>query len=100
MRYADPILVIARILAGAGFVHSGIGKFLAMAATKAYFTGTGVPMPDIAYWAAVVTEIGTGTLLILGLATPVVAPIMAVWCIATALMAHANFADAGQLVHF
>ena len=95
-----PVLLLGRILASAIFILAGWGKLTAAAATKGYFAKAGVPLPEIAYYVAVAVELGGGLLLLLGLQTRMVALVLAVFCVATALLAHTDFADRGQLINF
>ena len=96
----DPALLVGRILASAIFILGGYGKLMAAAGTTAYFVKTGVPLPEIAYYVAVAVELGGGLLLLAGFQTRVVALVLAVFCVATALLAHMDFADRGQMVNF
>ena len=96
----DPALLVGRFLASAIFILGGYGKLMAAVATKTYFTNIGVPLPEIAYYVAVAVELGGGLLFLLGFQTRVVALILAVFCIATAVMAHNNFGDRAQMTNF
>lgn len=96
----SPALLAGRILASIIFILGGYAKLMAMAGTKAYFASTGVPLPEIAYWVAVVVELGGGILLLVGLQTRLVALALAVFCVATALLAHMNFGDRMQMINF
>lgn len=49
---------------------------------------------------AIVIEIGAGALLILGLNAKAAALPLALFCVATAVLFHHNFADRNQMVHF
>ena len=96
----DPALLVGRILASAIFILGGFGKLMAPAATTAYFAHAGLPMPDVAVYVAVAIELGGGLLFLLGFQTRLVALGLAVFCIATALIAHTNFADREQMINF
>ncbi len=96
----DALVLVGRILASIVFILGGWGKLMGMAGTKAYFAKIGVPLPEIAYWVAVAVELGGGVLFLLGLQTRLIAIVLAVFCVATAVLAHANFADPGQQVNF
>ncbi len=96
----SPALLVGRILASVIFILSGYGKATAMAGTVAYLGKMGVPMPDIAYYGVVAVELGGGLLLLVGLQTRLVALVLALFCIATGLLAHTNFADAAQKINF
>jgi len=49
---------------------------------------------------AVVVELGGGLAILLGLFTRPIGLVLAIWCVATALIAHTNFADRNQEIHF
>lgn len=49
---------------------------------------------------AVVAELGGGLALLFGLFTRPIGLILAIWCIATALIAHTNLADRAQEIQF
>ena len=96
----DALLLVGRVLASVIFILGGWGKLMAMAGTKAYFAKVGVPLPEIAYWVAVAVELGGGVLFLLGWQTRILGVVLAVFCIATALLAHTNFADPSQQINF
>jgi putative oxidoreductase len=94
-------LLAGRVLMSAIFVHGGWGKLLAAAATQAAFGDKfGLPMPMVAWLIAVIVELGGGLLLLFGLFTRPVGLVLAAWCVATALVAHTNFADRAQEINF
>ena len=92
-------LLLGRALLSALFIWGGWGKLLAAAATQAAFAERGLPLPGIAWGIAVVVELGGGLAILFGLFTRFVAVVLAIWCIATALIAHANFADRNMKIH-
>lgn len=96
----DGAQLLGRILMGAIFVIAGATKALAPAATQAMMTRYGLPVPMAAYAVTVVVELGGGILLLLGIWTRPVALVLGLWCIATALVAHTNFADPNMRGHF
>jgi putative oxidoreductase len=60
-----------------------------------------LPLPaPLAYAGAVTVEIGCGLLIVAGYQTRVVAVILALFCLATAVFFHTNFADPNQTFHF
>jgi putative oxidoreductase len=91
---------LGRLLLAILFVFSGVGKLAAPAATQAYITSNGLPAPMLAFWIAVVVELGGGILLILGYRARLVALIMALFTLAAALGFHAHFGDPNQMIHF
>lgn len=90
----------ARVLLALVFVVSGFGKLAAPAATKAYIVSAGLPLPDLAYLAALFVEIVLGLALLIGYRTRVVATLLAMFAVVTAFVFHAQFADPNQMTHF
>ena len=88
--------LIGRILMCLLFVMGGWGKLMGAAATQAMFAKQGLPMVEVAWVIAVVVELGGGLALLFGLFTRPVGLMLAVWCVATALVAHTNLADRAQ----
>jgi uncharacterized membrane protein YphA (DoxX/SURF4 family) len=58
------------------------------------------PMVKYGWMLAVAIELGGGLAILLGLFTRPVGLVLAIWCVATALIAHTNFADRNQEIHF
>jgi putative oxidoreductase len=92
--------LLGRLLLCAIFVMSGYAKLSAPAASIAMMAQEGAPMPAISVVVAIVLELGGGLLLLFGLFCRSVAAVLGVWCIATAVIAHRNFADINMLIHF
>ena len=92
--------LLGRILLGAPFVMSGLGKLGAYAATVGYIAAVGLPVPPLAFIAAVVIELGGGLLLLSGYRVRFASLVLAVFCVATAVFFHRNFADQNQMIHF
>ena len=92
--------LLGRILIGAPFVMSGLGKLAAYGATVGYIAAMGLPVPPLAFVLAVLTELGGGLLLLSGYRARVVSVGMAVFCIVTAMFFHHNWADQNQMIHF
>lgn len=93
-------LLIARICASAIFILQGFNKLTHMKATVQGFTRLSVPSPHAAYWIAVAVELGCGLLLLFGLKARFAAAALAVFCLATAALAHSDFANMGQQIQF
>jgi putative oxidoreductase len=96
----DTLAFIGRCLMAVMFLMSGFGKVVAPAATIAWITSTGLPMPEVAYVASIVIELGGGLLLILGWQIRVLGVVLSLFAIATAFIFHRNVADQNQLFHF
>jgi putative oxidoreductase len=102
MTHAAPNAAAAagRVLMSIIFLLSGFQKLGGFSGTAAYMASEGLPAPDLAALVAIVVECVGGLLVLIGYRTRVVGLVLAVWCIATALIAHTNFADPNQMVHF
>src|SRR5690348_14696833 len=92
--------LVARILMSALFLIGGWGKLMAAAATQAGFAKRGLPLPEAARLLAVVVELGGGLAILFGLFTRFAAYVLAIWCVATALIAHTHLADRVQEIMF
>jgi putative oxidoreductase len=89
-----------RLLIGLPFAMSGLGKLAAYGPTTEMIAAAGLPAPSLAFTAAVVIELGVGLLLVAGFQSRLVAIVLALFCLATAISFHSNFADQNQLFHF
>ena len=92
--------LLGRVMIGAPFMLSGLGKLMAHDATVGYIGSVGLPLPQVGWLIALLVEIGGGALLISGFRARPVALIMAVFALATAISFHRNFADQNQMIHF
>jgi len=100
LTFQDWIALLGRVLMSAIFIHGGVMKALAPAATMAYFGKLGLPMPGAAYALTLAVEIGVGVLFLVGFRARWTALVLAVWCVLTALVAHYHPDDRGQMIHF
>lgn len=97
----DILLSIAsRLLVALIFLVSGWNKLIAYAATEGYLSSLGIPFVGLVTPLVILVELGGGCALLLGFQTRWVAGIIAAFSVGTALIAHSNFADPGQMVHF
>ena len=92
--------LLGRVLIGAPFILSGLGKLMAPAVTIGFISSVGLPFPQLAWIMAMVVEMGGGTLLVIGYRGRFVALVLAVFALATAISFHRNFADQNQMIHF
>ena len=92
--------LIGRILLAVTFIMSGLGKLGAPSATQGYIAAMSMPAPLLAYLGAVIVEVGGGAMLLVGYRTKLVAIVLALFCVVTALIFHRNFADQTQMVMF
>jgi putative oxidoreductase len=99
-KHTDAIALIGRILMAVMFSLSGVGKVMAPAATIAWITSTGLPLPEVGYYVSIAIELGGALLLVLGWQTRLLGAVLSVFAIATAFIFHRNIADQNQLFHF
>ena len=92
--------LLGRVMIGAPFMLSGLGKLMAHDATVGYIGSVGLPLPQVGWLIALLVEIGGGALLISGFRGRLVALVMALFALATAIFFHRNFADQNQMIHF
>lgn len=89
-----------RILLAPLFLLSGISKLAAPAATIGMIASSGLPFATLGFALAVLVEVGGSIALLAGYRTRLVAAVMALFTIATALAFHVHFADQNQFIHF
>jgi putative oxidoreductase len=89
-----------RILLSAIFLLSGVSKISAPAATLAYISSVGLPFAHLGLAIAIFVEVVGGVALVLGYRTRLVAGVLALFTVATALAFHSNLADQNQFFHF
>ena len=94
------IPLLGRILIAAIYILSGFGKLTAPAGAAGYIASAGLPLPYAGVALAIVVELIGGILLVIGYQTRIVALIMALFTVATAVFFHSNFADQNMFIHF
>jgi putative oxidoreductase len=94
------VILLSRVLMAAIFIRGGYGKAMNPSATMATFAHYNLPLPGAAYAVALLVEIGAGIAFLLGWNGKAAALILAVWCVATALVAHYHPGDTNQMIHF
>jgi len=94
------VILLGRVLMSAIFLRSGYGKLMAPAATMGMFMHYRLPAVGAVYAVALVVELLGGALILAGWKTRYVAPVMAAWCIATAVVAHLHPGDVTQMINF
>ena len=92
--------LLGRVLIGAPFLFSGLGKLATYHATVGYISSVGLPLPQLGWLIAVVVELGGSTLLILGYRVRSVALVLGAFALATAIFFHRNLADQNQMINF
>jgi len=99
-RHTALIATVGRVLIAAVFIMSGLSKLGAAAETQGYIAAVGLPAPFLGYLIALATEIGGGILLLIGFRTQIIAALLAVFTLATAIFFHNNFTDQNTMIHF
>jgi putative oxidoreductase len=101
MNAARYLPFIGRLFIGLPFMMSGASKLAAYGATAALIASSKLPLPvPLAYAGAVAVEIGCGLLVVAGYRTRIVAGVLALFCLATAVFFHTDFGDPNQIFHF
>jgi putative oxidoreductase len=94
------ISVAARLLMAQIFIISGWQKLVGFSGTEGYFASLGIPMVSVVTPLVILIELGGGLALLFGFKTRWVAAIIALFTVGSALIAHTNFADQGQVINF
>ena len=93
-------LLLARILLSAIFLQAGFNKLMGPVSSIAYNAKLGLPVPQAVWALTVAVELIGGLMILAGFRTRLVAPILAVFCVATGFAAHYHPGDTGQMIHF
>ena len=91
---------LGRVMISTIFVLSGLSKLAAPAMTIGYIQSVGLPLPPVAYGIAAFIEIVGGITLLLGYRTRIVAGVLFLFTVATAVFFHNHFGDQNQFFHF
>lgn len=94
------LIIAARLLMAQLFIISGISKIAAFAGTEGYFVTVGLPMPGVLVPLVILVELVGGLALLFGFKTRWVATLLALFTVVSALVAHRNFGDQSQMIHF
>jgi putative oxidoreductase len=92
------VLLVARFLLGSLFLWSGIGQVQGYDETAIFLTRHGVIGGLLPI--AIFIELAGAVLVIAGYRTRWTCLVLAGFCVVTALLFHANFADRAQMFHF
>ncbi|WP_127564149.1 DoxX family protein [Stenotrophomonas indicatrix] len=98
--YKPMLALLGRLLMASIFIISGVGKVANPEVTLGYIASAGLPVPQAALIIAILIEVGGGVALIVGYRTRIVAGVLALFCVATAVSFHAAFDDQNQFIHF
>jgi putative oxidoreductase len=94
------ISFVGRVLLSAIFIMSGAQKLGAHEATVQYIASSGMPMPSLAYFGAIVFELGGGLALLVGFQARIAAIALSIFTVLAAAYFHTNFADQIQMIMF
>jgi putative oxidoreductase len=97
---ANVVLFVARILLAVIFLLSGFGKLTNIAGTASYFASYSLPMPTATAVIVGLIELLGGLAVLLGFKTRIAAWVLAIFSVATALVAHTDFGDQMQMINF
>ena len=95
----DATALLGRAAMSVIFILFGAMKAIGWTGTVAMMAGLNMPVPVAAAAVSVLVELAGGILLLLGFQVRATALVLAVWCLATAAVAHANLADQEQLIN-
>ncbi|GGN97406.1 DoxX family protein [Nocardia rhizosphaerihabitans] len=91
MDATDVALLLLRVVLGGTMIAHGVNHWLGgggIAGTAGWFTGLGLRNGPLQAWLSVITEIGAGALLVLGLCTPLGAGAVVGVMLVAGLLAH------------
>jgi putative oxidoreductase len=95
------LLLVSRIFLSLLFLFAGFGKLMGGPAGFAGYVGSlGLPAPMLVAWATIALEILGGLAILVGFQTRIAAYALAAFCVASALIAHFDFADQNQATQF
>lgn len=97
---SNAVALLGRLLMSAIFIEGGITKLVTPGATIGMMSHYGLPIPAAAYIVAVLVELLGGIAVLIGWRTKWAGLVLAVWCIATGLIAHYHPDDINQMIHF
>jgi putative oxidoreductase len=96
--WADLGLLVARLLLSLIFVHEGITLATHFSDSAAGFAKLGIGTPILVMTIAL--QLGAGLSVATGFFARVGATLLGLFCIATALLFHTDFASQNELLHF
>lgn len=96
----DALLLVGRILLVTLFLVSGLGMLASPGGFAGYMASIGMPAPMIVTWLVIALKVLGGLAILVGFRPTLPALLLAGFCIATALIAHMDFADQNQFNAF
>jgi putative oxidoreductase len=95
----DYALLVARLLFATLFLVAGFNKLVGYSGVIGYFRKLGIPEPSVVTPAVIGFEMLAGLLLIVGYQTRIVALLIAIFCIVSGVLGHAQISDPNNLNH-
>jgi putative oxidoreductase len=90
--------LLGRILLCALFLQSGYTKLMNVGGTAGYLGKLGLPMPEVLVWGVIAVEVLGSLLIVIGWQTRLMAWILAVFTVGTAVLGHKFWGiDAAQV---
>jgi len=97
----NPVVpLLARILLSLLFLIAAYNKVTHLDPTVGYMGKVGLPMPQVTTWLVIAIESIGGLLVLIGWKTRLVALIMALFTLGTALLGHKFWVDPSQATQF
>ena len=91
---------VGRVLISTLFILAGLSKLAAPAMTMGYIQSVGLPLPSVAFALSAFVELVGGITLLLGYRTRIVATVLFLFTLATAVFFHNHLGDQNQFIHF
>ena len=95
---ANVVLLASRLLLAWIFVHEGVLLATNFGAASAAMAKTGVPAPALI--ATIALQLAAGIAIAVGWHARMGAAALGLFCVATAILFHTNFANRNELLHF
>jgi putative oxidoreductase len=95
----DATALLGRAAMSVIFILAGLMKAVGWTGTVGLMAALKMPVPEAAAAVTVLIELGGGLLLLIGFQVRIAAVVLAVWCLATAAVAHSDLADHEQMIN-
>ncbi len=93
---SSALVLVGRILLSVIFILAGFGKLAAISGTAGYFASQGLPAPMVLAVLVGLLELVGGLAVLAGFQTRIAAYALALFCVASALVAHMDWSDAAM----
>ena len=94
------IVLIGRVLLSVMFIMGGLAKFGDAAGNAAYFGSLGLPMAGLLVWLVGLFEVVAGVAVLVGFMTTPAAYLLALFCVASGVVAHTDFSNQIEMILF